>query len=1081
MSDDDDFMHEDDGEEDFDFDYEDEDEEEPDADLENKYYNAKAHKEDDPSTAIKEFRAVIDAEEEKGDWGFKSLKQIVKLAFKQGNYQVTLDHYKELITYIKSAVTRNYSEKSINNILDNISTSQDMAFLEEFYSVTLATLEETKNERLWTKTNLKLAKLWLDRHEYARLNKIIRQLHSSCQNDDGTDDQKKGTLLLEIFALEIQMYTETKNNKKLKVLYQQCLHVKSAIPHPRIMGVIRECGGKMHMGEMEWEKAQTDFFEAFKNYDEAGDPQRIQCLKYLVLANMLMESQINPFDSQETKPYKNDPQIVAMTDMVNAYQRRELPEVERILRTNKATILGDPFIRTYIDEVLQNIRTQVLIELIKPYTRIEIAFVATELNIAPSEVEELLVTLILDNKVKGHIDQVNQRLELPSPTVDTVHYNALEKWSKNVGSLYNSCLQKIVQYKLLPTLRSIKVFERQFEYVVSSPMTMSKHARDEPTVDLAEDVDDYVPYVPVRERRADKARKLATNLRRPLNRDGRGSDSETDHEAEEVAPVRSTVALIDQAAELRRAEPAKTELQKEVDLEKEILDAQTQKKALFSAAELAQDVHYTESLVTSWKPPAHIRNMTPAQHENVRKKWHIICEGDDLPPPIKTFREMRLPEAILAHLKGKGILKPTPIQVQGLPAVLAGRDMIGIAFTGSGKTLVFTLPLVLAALEAECRLPFVQGEGPVGLVLCPSRELARQTYDVAVGMCQALEQGGHPQIRTLLCMGGISMAEQADVLRRGPHVLVATPGRLQDMLDKGKINLSSCKYLCMDEADRMVDMGFEEDVRNIMAYFKGQRQTLLFSATMPKKIQNFARSALVRPVVVNVGRAGAANLDVIQEVEYVKQEAKIVYLLECLQKTPPPVLVFAENKNDVDDIHEYLLLKGVDCVAIHGGKDQAEREYAVKAFKDLKADVLVATDVASKGLDFALIQHVINYDMPKEIEDYVHRIGRTGRSGKTGVATTFINRNSSEQILLDLKYLLKEAKQRIPPVLEALEDPNEKFRAAEGEIVEGLEVDCTFCGGLGHRITNCPKLELQRKQTMSSHRSMHAGSGAGEY
>ncbi|KAI8817044.1 P-loop containing nucleoside triphosphate hydrolase protein [Fimicolochytrium jonesii] len=611
---------------------------------------------------------------------------------------------------------------------------------------------------------------------------------------------------------------------------------------------------------------------------------------------------------------------------------------------------------------------------------------------------------------------------------------------------------------------------------------MSKRQRNDEDEEETFTADDsYVPYVPVRERRAEKYRKLATTLRKPLDREN-GNSSASDSEPDEPkAGPRSNVALIDQAAELRKQEKPKTELQKELELEKEILTAQTTKKALFSAQELAQDVHYTEPLKTSWTPPKHIRELSEGQLNDVRKKFHIIVEGDDVPPPIKTFREMRLPPPILSHLKAKGIAKPTPIQVQGLPAVLSGRDMIGIAFTGSGKTLVFTLPLILRALEAEVKLPLLPNEGPVGLILCPSRELARQTYDVAQGMADALLAGGYPHIRVLLCMGGISMAEQADTLRRGPHVVVATPGRLQDMLDKGKLNLATCKYLCMDEADRMIDMGFEDDVRNIMGYYKGQRQTLLFSATMPKKIQNFARSALVKPVVVNVGRAGAANLDVIQEVEYVKQEAKIVYLLECLQKTSPPVLVFAENKNDVDDIHEYLLLKGVDCVAIHGGKDQAEREYAVKAFKDGKADVLVATDVASKGLDFAMIQHVINYDMPKEIEDYVHRIGRTGRSGRTGVATTFINRNSAEEILLDLKYLLKEAKQRVPPVLEALEDPNEKFRGGEGEFVEGLDVDCTFCGGLGHRITNCPKLEAQRRQTMSSHRSMHAGSGAGEY
>ncbi|CAJ0765936.1 11352_t:CDS:2, partial [Entrophospora sp. SA101] len=159
-------------------------------------------------------------------------------------------------------------------------------------------------------------------------------------------------------------------------LYQQCLHVKSAIPHPRIMGVIRECGGKMHMGEKEWFKAQTDFFESFKNYDEAGSPQRIQVLKYLVLANMLNESQIDPFDSQETKPYKHKNEIVAMVNLVTAYQRKEIREFEKILRENRATIMDDPFIRTYIDDVLKNIRTQVLLRLIKPYTRIEIPFVS---------------------------------------------------------------------------------------------------------------------------------------------------------------------------------------------------------------------------------------------------------------------------------------------------------------------------------------------------------------------------------------------------------------------------------------------------------------------------------------------------------------------------------------------------------------------------------------------------------------------------------------------------------------------------------------------------------------------------------
>merc|ERR1712062_573656 len=244
--------------------------------------------------------------------------------------------------------------------------------------------------------------------------------------------------------------------------------------------------------------------------------------------------------------------------------------------------------------------------------------------------------------------------------------------------------------------------------------------------------------------------------------------------------------------------------------------------------------------------------------------------------------------------------------------------------------------------------------------------------------------------------------------------------------------------------------GFEEDVRTIFSYFSAQRQTLLFSATMPKKIQDFARSALVKPILVNVGRAGAASMNITQEVEFVQPEAKVVYILECLKKTPPPVLIFAERKNDVDTIHEYLLLKGCQAVAIHGGKDMEERLRAVSEFKAFKKDILVATDVASKGLDFPEIQHVINYDMPDDIENYVHRIGRTGRGSAQGTATTMINNKVEENVLADLKHLLLEAKQKIPPFLASI--------VTEAEVLGDLG-GCTYCGGLGHRITACPKLE----------------------
>jgi ATP-dependent RNA helicase DDX41 len=475
-----------------------------------------------------------------------------------------------------------------------------------------------------------------------------------------------------------------------------------------------------------------------------------------------------------------------------------------------------------------------------------------------------------------------------------------------------------------------------------------------------------------------------------------------------------------------------------------------------SAGELAKDVSYTKSMETGWKPPTHIRAMTDAECDDVRDKWHIIVEGEEIPPPIRSFKEMKFPAPILAELETKGIARPTPIQIQGLPVILAGRDIIGIAFTGSGKSLTFVLPMIMSAMMEERRMPLAGGEGPNGLILCPSRELARQTHEVIESFTTALVKGGMDEMRIMLCIGGVDSREQSDIVRdRGVHMVTATPGRLKDLLHRKRMNLDICKYLCLDEADRMVDLGFEDDIRDIYSYFKAQRQTLLFSATMPVKIRKFAESALVNPIVVNVGRAGAANLDVIQEVEYVKQEAKIVYLLECLQKTSPPVLIFCENKADVDDIHEYLLLKGVEAVAIHGGKGQEERDWGISSFKSHVKDVLVATDVAGKGLDFPDIQHVINYDMPEEIENYVHRIGRTGRCGKTGIATTFINKNQSETVLLDLKHLLREAKQRIPPVLAMLDDPMEQ--AEELAKLTGTK-GCAYCGGLGHRIGDCPKL-----------------------
>ncbi|KAF8543599.1 PCI domain-containing protein [Trichophaea hybrida] len=428
---DDDFMLESDNE-DYEFDYEDNsDEESPDVDIENRYYNAKQMKATDPEAAINEFLEVVKSEKEKGDWGFKGLKQAIKLEFKLKQHEKAVEHYGELLTYIKSAVTRNYSEKSINNMLDYISSSndsEDMPYMEKFYDMTLEAFTGTNNERLWLKTNIKLAKLWLDRKEYARLTRNVRSLYKACQKSDGSDDPSKGTYLLEVYAIEIQMYSEMGNNKKLKALYNKSLRVRSAVPHPKIMGIIRECGGKMHMSEENWKDAQSDFFESFRNYDEAGSLQRIQVLKYLVLASMLMKSEINPFESQETKPYKSDPRIVAMTDLVEAYQHNEIHRYESILEKNKNDILSDPFIREHIDEVTRNIRTEALIKLIAPFTRFTLEFIARQLRISIPEVQEILGFLILDKKIRGKINQEKGTVQIDS-NIDVERMKAISDWS----------------------------------------------------------------------------------------------------------------------------------------------------------------------------------------------------------------------------------------------------------------------------------------------------------------------------------------------------------------------------------------------------------------------------------------------------------------------------------------------------------------------------------------------------------------------------------------------------------------------------------------------------------------------------
>lgn len=331
-----------------------------------------------------------------------------------------MNYYTKLLTYVK-VVTKNYAEKSINSILDFVSNLKNMSLLHKFYDVTLECLKESHNDRLWFKTNTKLAKLYLDEKDFHNFDIVLSQLRNSChvsyhytvdmilsfnfQTDEGDLDDKKGTQMLEIYALEIQKFTEQKNNKALLQLYAKALRVKSAIPHPLIMGTIRECGGKMHLRNGVYDLAHTDFFEAFKSYDESGSSRRIQCLKYLVLAAMLMKSDINPFDSQETKAFKNEPEIIVMNHLIAAYQRNDLKEFQTLLDQNKETILADDFVKEHINELIDNIRIEVVRKVIKPYISVGLDYLAKEINVSVDEVTRLLTQIILDKDTEYRIDQ----------------------------------------------------------------------------------------------------------------------------------------------------------------------------------------------------------------------------------------------------------------------------------------------------------------------------------------------------------------------------------------------------------------------------------------------------------------------------------------------------------------------------------------------------------------------------------------------------------------------------------------------------------------------------------------------------
>jgi ATP-dependent RNA helicase DDX41 len=316
----------------------------------------------------------------------------------------------------------------------------------------------------------------------------------------------------------------------------------------------------------------------------------------------------------------------------------------------------------------------------------------------------------------------------------------------------------------------------------------------------SDDEDNYEEYIPVAKRRAMEAERLRRlRLSKPAPSSAASSlampPPPPPPPMQPSAPdAAAKPSLLVTATQLKRAAPEVTATEQRIQQEKEVIEnLSSDSKSLRSVREIAKGIIYTEPIKTGWKPPLRLRRMPLAKANELRRKWHIIVDGDDVPPPARDFRDLRLPEPMLQKLRERGIVQPTPIQVQGLPVVLSGRDMIGIAFTGSGKTLVFVLPLIMVALQEEILMPIVPGEGPFGMIICPSRELAKQTYDVIEQFLLPLKDAGYPEIRPLLCIGGVDMRTQLDVLKKGIHIVVATPGRLKDLLAKKKMNLDNCR------------------------------------------------------------------------------------------------------------------------------------------------------------------------------------------------------------------------------------------------------------------------------------------------
>ena len=414
--------------------------------------------------------------------------------------------------------------------------------------------------------------------------------------------------------------------------------------------------------------------------------------------------------------------------------------------------------------------------------------------------------------------------------------------------------------------------------------------------------------------------------------------------------------------------------------------------------------------------------LTADQADAIRQKAGIrtVQRGSvpvHCPNPVGSFLQASFPQYMLDALAEAGFTAPTSIQRQGWPVAMMGHDLIGLAETGSGKTLTYLLP---ALVHVAAQPVLKEGDGPIALAIAPTRELAVQIHEECVRF------GVPCGVRTACVYGGVPKVPQIQELRKAPEVLVATPGRLCDLLAARKTKLCRCTYFVVDEADRMLDLGFEPQLRTIVGAMRDDRQTLMFSATWPQEVQTLADAFLAPSVLmVEVGGAladaGKANVSIEQRLVFCAEESKLQRVVELLEQVMDGsrILIFAASKRRCDELTRALRIDGWPALAIHGDKSQEERDWVLHQFKEGEQPLLVATDVAQRGLDIKEVRHVVNYDCPSSSEAYVHRIGRTGRAGESGVAHTFVTPTDA-RVAPELAKVLRSSGQDVPAELERL-------------------------------------------------------------